>query len=406
MLKSIIGNLLLSPDAPQSTETPPPAAVETTSVETPQTTGEEVPEGAPAGEEREVVTVPEEEEGMVTLDEFLNVKSKPQTTDDLGSGKPAKLPKDEKKEEGTEGTPLVKKEGKELGAKDQQGQPIKKFPAARDYTGIAEADVPMFQRMSNEAYEKFRPIYDQHKQLTTENAQLKEQVAKGGTAGQLPPSYYDHPNAYTLTPEYNQAVLESQEAAAVLEHWRTQLDEVRNGAQEYQTLVRDPRTGQILLGAKIPVDMRSQSQLENIFMNANSQANQYQQKIGVIRDGFARTHQAAIKDLSDYEKAFFSPYEDGKHPLVPAIKDTLNQMHPAFRSNPLAPFVAKSIVTINALLRQLQTNGQKTPQDKVKDKVTAAQRKAGPIATGAAAAPSKSDEGEVTMDDYLKVKES
>jgi hypothetical protein len=81
-------------------------------------------------------------------------------------------------------------------------------------------------------------------------------------------------------------------------------------------------------------------------------------------------------------------------------------MSPAFRNNPLASFVAKSVVTINALLRQIQLNGAKTPQDKVKEKVTAAQRKAGPIASGAAAAPSKSDENEVTFDDFLKVKES
>jgi hypothetical protein len=401
MLKSVIHNLLLSPDAPASVETPPPSTETPPPASTEGAASEEVHEGAAGGEEQQVEGEVEGE-STVTLDDFLGAKSKPLTTDDIGLPKPAKLPEGEKKKEEEKVVPPDKKEGQPL----RQIAPVKKFPASRDYTGIPEADVPMFQRMSNEAYEKFRPMYDSFMKQTQEIATLKEQVSKIPQAGRMPDSYYEHPAAYVLSPEYSQAVIEANEAQSVLEHWRLQLDEVRNGAQEYQTLVRDPQTGQIMYGAKVAVDQRTQSQLENIFMNANSQANTYQQKMGAIKETFARTHKSAIADLNAYEKAFFSPYEDPKHPMVPAIQDTLKQMHPSFRSNPMAPFVAKSIVTINALLNLLKANGQKTQQEKVKEKVTAAQRKAGPIATGAGAGTEEGKEDEVTMDDFLKVKES
>ena len=271
--------------------------------------------------------------------------------------------------------PEAKKEGTALAT-------AKKVATARDYTGLPEDTIPLFQRMSNEAFEKFKPFY----QEALVNKQKLEELQKNPAAGAkqvIPDNYYEHPEAYTLTPEYSKAASEAQEAQLVLEHWQSQLDEVRNGATEYRTLQRDPKSGQIVYGAAAKVDQRTQSSLEAMFYNANTQANKFSQNLGAVRASFQDKHTSALKDLRTFESDFFKVYEDPAHPAQVLIKDTIARMNPAFRNNPLASVVAKSVITIQALTRALQDKEasgttQATPAAKTKT----AQSKAGPTASG------------------------
>ena len=236
---------------------------------------------------------------------------------------------------------------------------------------------------------------------------MTQKLEQGGNK-ELPASYYEHPYGFTLSPDFATAQQEANEATAVLDHWREQLDAVRNGATEYTTLARDPQTQQIVYGKPEKVDQRTLSKLEAMYFNCNEQNNRFQQKLGTVRDTFQQKHQAAISDLRTYEKDFFQILEDEKHPLVPVYKDTLNKMTPAFRTNPLAPFVAKSVTVIQALATALQqAKSGKTPEAEKKSKIQAAVHRAGPTETGSAGeVKKKTDDEDVSIDDFNAIKES
>lgn len=89
---------------------------------------------------------------------------------------------------------------------------------ARDYSGIAPEDVPHFKQMSNTAFEAARNWYLAHKQnlniedkYKTELTELREY------------KFYQHPEAYKLSPDYQKASSEANVQAAIVNHWTQQL---------------------------------------------------------------------------------------------------------------------------------------------------------------------------------------
>lgn len=327
-------------------------------------------------------------EPEVDFNDFLKVTDKPLVPDPTPK---VEVKKDDKV------VPEVKPEVKVEGAKLEAGKT--KVVTTRDYSGLPDTMVPLFKTMSNDAFNALKPFY---LESVATKAKYDELLAKPAVQANgkptLPDSYYEHPNAYTLTPEYAEAANNAQESQLVLEHWREQLDNVRAGATTYNGLSRNTQ-GQIVYTAPIKVDQRSQSHLESMFYNCNNQASQFAQALGAVKQSFITKHTEGLAELSKYEKEMFKVYEDPKHPALPIIADTLSKMHPAFRKNPLAPFCVKAAVTIQALSRALAAK-EKPVTVATTERVAAAQAAAGPTASGQVAAEVAKKGDDVTFDDF------
>lgn len=339
----------------------------------------------------------------VNFDDFLTIKDSPLMSKE-------KTPEPKKEEVKLDETKVEdKKEAKIEDKKDEKKvegtlSPAKKPVLTRDYSGLPEAIMPLFKTMSNDTFNALKPFYIE---ATTTKTKYDELLAKPPVIADknaLPPNYYEHPNAYTLSPEYAAAEKDAVESQQVLEHWRNQLDEVRNGATEFTTLSRN-KEEQIVYGAKQKVDQRTQSYLESLFFSSNNQASKFAQNLGSVKTGFESKHKAAINELQTYEKDFFKMYEDPKHPAIAVIKDTLSKLNPVFQSNPLASFSVKAAVTINALTQALIAERAKNDGKKevtAKDKTKTAQELAGPTDSGVIEDVTKKKD-EVTFDEFEKV---
>lgn len=347
--------------------------------------------------------VDDQQDDSVNFDSFLDVKESPLTsTED----------KKEQKKEELQVTPKVeeKKTEEKVDAKKDTSKALpvateKKPTVGRDYSGLPDDIVPLFKTMSNDAFAKLKPMYLESVANQQKVQELTQKLEQGGTK-ELPASYHEHPQGYVLSPDYAVAQQDANEATAVLDHWREQLDSVRNGATEYTTLARDPQTGQIVFGKPEKVDQRTLSKLESMYFNCNEQNNRFQQKLGTVKETFQQRHQTAVNDLNTYEKNFFQILEDDKHPLVPVYKDTLSKMNPTFRNNPLAPFVAKSVTVIQALASALQqAKSGKTAEAAKKEKVEAAVHRAGPTETASGGEVKKKTDEDVSIDDFNAIKE-
>lgn len=369
-------------EATEEVEEVVPAEEVPVAVETPAEVPAVIDDGVPATQE-----VPTSEDG--NFNEFLDVKN--QTDSEPKPKVDATQP--------VNPTAVVPPQLKETIAQ----QAARK---ARDFSDLPADAKSHFERMSNEAFNYIKPLYLQGLKDKAELADAKERLAKIPTDGALPPSYYENPNAYVLSPEYAQASTNAQQAALVLDHWQAQLDGVRGGAKEFQMLGIDPSTKQIVITGKQTVNEGSQSYLEKMFFGANRQAEKYQQALDGASVQHRAKHSEAMSALKNYEDSTFKAFSDPKHPLQPQVKDAISRMHPAFRDNPLASTLAKAIVSLTVVANKYATLVKSgAGKGAIVPKVNGKQALAGPTAGGASveAAPKGDD---VTMDDFDAVKNS
>lgn len=337
----------------------------------------------------------------------VKVEDKPEVTldDFLDAGATHKEPA--KKEDSAPVIPDVKPPVKLV---VEPTAPVK--PLARDFSDIDVEHKEAFERMSNEAFNKLKPLYLDRKQKIAElnAAQQKVTELEKGIV-KIPESYYEHPNAVVLTPEFEAASNDAQLANGIQQHWENQLTAIREGAVEFENLGFDNKNN--VIKTKVPADAKAEAYV----LRALGEANNYAIGRKANLQAIVNTHKSkvgeAIGQLSAFEKQSFSafdkPENENLRTLVEATKKTF---HPSFANNPLLSGYSKSLVAIQQLvgiIQQLQakvgaptapsTNG--APPAPI---VPSDQRKAGPTAGSAGGGGGGAVIPEVTMDDFNAVK--
>lgn len=274
----------------------------------------------------------------------------------------------------------------------------------RDYSEFSDDEKGLFKRMSNEAFNKLKPVYLEHKALKSqlEETNKKLEEAQKGIV-KLPDNYYEHPQGFILTPDFMSAQSDVNRAEQVFNHWSSQLEKVREGAKEIELLGVD-QNGNFTITSKIPADTTAEIKLQSYFNFAQQQLMNAQASVHSLARNHTTRYTSELNTLKDYEKRAFAAFEDPKNKanLEPLVKSTLEVLPPAFRANPLATMVSKALVTISHLAGII--NHLQNTKDKVEDKTVV---KGGPSAAEAAGdggGGNKDKENEVSIDDFNRVK--
>lgn len=211
----------------------------------------------------------------------------------------------------------------------------------RDFTGIPIELVPHFKRMGNDAYNTLKPIFlKQQEEIAARDGKIKDLQV-----GKIPDSYYEHERAYVLTPEFESALHSNNEAQLVYKHWEEQLNNVREGAKTYRTIVRNDK-GQLAYGQELPADARAETQLMSLFTGAHNQLMTMGGKLQAVQESFKGNYSNAKQWVEDISDNTFSAFKDEKGPMAIAAKEYVNKTLPSvFRNNPLAGVLARSLVT-------------------------------------------------------------
>jgi len=267
--------------------------------------------------------------------------------------------------------------------------------------------------MSRPAYEKLRPLILEHKTLKEQNGELTKKLdeyAKGG----MPESYYEHPNAFVLTPDYLNGLQTVQTAQSIVNHWEQQFQKVKEGAAEYDQLVYDNNGN--LTTNRVKADSTAETTILKALNFTQNQLIQQQGKLEGMAGVHKERHNQSAQWVKQHEDTAYSIFntEDGKK-LLPNVVKVLKSYHPSVQANPLAPSLAKADFVINMLanmVQQLQQGKTQTPAAvKPKTATVTNRRKAmGPINGDVGGhddkeAGEQNDEKEVTMDAYNRIKE-
>lgn len=276
----------------------------------------------------------------------------------------------------------------------------------RDYTGFDEKEAELLKKTSGETFNWIRPKLLEARKLEEVIKNKDKEIAdlRVGKVS-VPDSYYEHPQGFVLTPDYNAASQNLNTAAFVLKHWQDQLVNIREGG-EWKDL--DIRDGKPVYSTPQKADAKAEGQVLSYINWASTQANTHQSKLLELQNNFSRRHQEAVGAIRQAEKQHFAAYEDEKHPMQPVIKDLYAKMPAEFRNNPMTSIAVKASAA--AIQYGHALRAEQTKVVELSKKLEEALKGAKPdtrttptdkdITTGGVSSGKGSREPEVTMDSF------
>lgn len=214
----------------------------------------------------------------------------------------------------------------------------------RDFSDIAEEDKPLFQNMSNDAFNKLKPIYLEHKTLKGEVESLKTAKPKD--------IIYGHPKAYILTPEYEKHTRNAELSDRVLKHWQLQLAKIRRG-EAWKDLDLNEK-GQFLISEDKEATAESEAEVLQYLHDAQEQAFKFKKNLSTFVESYGNDYNEDLKIIQAAEEKYFPGYKDEKHPTNAVQKAVIAALPISFRSSPLASLLAMTAANNAILLGQLK----------------------------------------------------
>lgn len=229
----------------------------------------------------------------------------------------------------------------------KQPAPVKAKPAPvkRDLSGIDEADQPYFKQVSNESFARLKEVYLNNKKAQEEIAQLKTKASQPAA-----PSYFSgHPEAYTLTQDYQQATGALKVAASVEDFLVAQLDNISKG-EKWEGLTTDKDGNIYRTGTQSEPTERARWELEKQLRQVQDARIGYERKITELKGGYSKSYDADIALLKATEEKYFPGYDKEDHPTYKAQQEFLKILPASQQSNPLAKTLAKTVAN-NAIFK-------------------------------------------------------
>ena len=235
-----------------------------------------------------------------------------------------------------------------------------------DYSKFAPQEVTYLKNMSREAREFTGKLIQEHKEFSK---------AKDGL-------YLQHPNAYTLSPEYTQINNQANQATAEARYWEHQLELCKEGKEVRDFTGYDPKTGEALFSQPIKPNNAIEEKLRmnvHTCMQAagglRSQLQQFPQRFqGQIKQDmhvieqekknrFAWYNNPEILDMSIVQP-------DGSERVLKDIKSGFTNLWPAYmRNDPRTEVAGDLMVALAILQAELHeaNGGKKTAETKVEE---------------------------------------
>lgn len=112
---------------------------------------------------------------------------------------------------------------------------------ARNYQDFPEEIVPVLRALNNTQFAKYAPVL---KELHTRANAAKELETKIADLSKGPRYFYEHPEAYTLSPDYQKIAENLNYIQFEESHWASQLQSIKAGQPWLELIGYDGKTGQ------------------------------------------------------------------------------------------------------------------------------------------------------------------
>jgi len=219
--------------------------------------------------------------------------------------------------------------------------------ASRTLDDIDENDRPLFKAMSNETFNKLKPIYLEHKQLKQENESLKESRKKEAV------TIYGHPKSFTLTKEYETQLNDYNLSEKIKSHWSLQAAKVSRG-EKWQDLDMDPKTGKLVLSEPKESNAEAEAFIGDQLQFAREQNFEASKGLKSYIDNYGKTYENDLQIVNAAKEKYFPGYTAKDHPTRQIQDAVLEALPISFRNNPVAELLAMTAANNAILVGRLQ----------------------------------------------------
>jgi len=214
----------------------------------------------------------------------------------------------------------------------------------RDYSGLDQNEVAWFKNMGGLAFDELKPRYLEFKKLKAEHETLKQNFEQNSKS-----SFFEHDQAYQLTPEYQSHTANLNQLNAEASHWQAQLEAIRSG-QPWQPLIQDEK-GNVIIGEPQEASPRGEAVIMNALTQAHILKTDISNKLQGIQSSFKSQHQGFMSKLQEVDKYIF---QGADQTVLEKAMATKLPMFPAhMHGNPLVKSLAKSLAVIDGLIIML-----------------------------------------------------
>ena len=299
---------------------------------------------------------------------------KDENVDEDGEGEETKGSKKEVTKTGT-GTATPAAKGS---TEEQQRTAEQKLYDSRDYSGLPEADVAVLKKLPNTIYNHLAPVLRERATLQSENTRLQTEIKKWTeNPNRVPDNWFQSPQAFTLTPEFNQLSVTSMRATTEGQHWEAQLIAIEQGAKEIQNISYNPQTGQYFNSGMLPVTPELKIKLQSAINQARTIESQCQQQAQVLQQTFAQKA-TEYKNYYGEQDKYFAMLPPDLRPDDKIAKELLDVLHPFDKASPIAQLASKMYSVIKKQGEKIKAlSAKKETEIRNQDDV----RRAGPANT-------------------------
>lgn len=218
---------------------------------------------------------------------------------------------------------------------------------ARDYTGFSDDEKTLLGRTSNDAFAYLRPRLLERNQMAAVLKAKDTEIANLKVGKQvLPDNYYEHPQAFVLSPEYNKVSNDMQVSNYIHNHWKTQLGNIRRGEDWTDLAINN---GRPVLTPKQKATPESEAEIMSLVTTTANQLQEFQRKAHTVQVEFSGRAKQAKAHIEAEEKKYFGAFEDEKHPSQPIIKSIIETVPSEFRASPMTRPFAKACAALLVL---------------------------------------------------------
>jgi hypothetical protein len=282
--------------------------------------------------ETQVAETPVETQPEIKITDFTSLIG----NDNLVKAEPEKKVEaktEEKVEEKAPELPELKKESETDYDEDNEPlvaveAPKVKVKVARDYSGIDEADKPLFEKMGNETFAAMKKTYTEAREIKKQLEETKKQLSTAPKSTGV----HGHPRAYALTKEHDELVTNVQAASTVERHWQTQLARIRRG-EKWQDL--DIKEGKFVYSEAKEATAEDEANVIGWLTDAAQQKGEVSKQYKEFVSGYETNYK---KDLEAWNNGLAQYLPDSVNPALKAMEQQVMEkfVPVSYRDHPLA----------------------------------------------------------------------
>ena len=190
----------------------------------------------------------------------------------------------------------VKKPEEPVKPTEDQNKPL---PTARDYTGFSPEEVAVLKQMSNQAF-----YFTLNKIKQSQELEAKLKTAENST-------YYQHPEGYTLDPQYQELKSNVFKADSEAKAWYNALMKIKAG-ESWTAPTAWGENGELVFGTEQPATNEAEELVRQRMSVAAGLAQQYRGQVKSFAGTYKQQIDAATNQLNQVQASKFPWVADPK----------------------------------------------------------------------------------------------